>query len=230
LTEASLELTKAKMDLTPRRHRLAFTLIELLVVIAIIAILASLLLPALAQAKGKAKTTQCLNNLKQICIATHLYAQDFEGRFQLDALVPGSNTWGTILSTNADLKSLNTFVCPTYKPFQWINWINIYGIRRDPPAEYTSGPGRILFRLDSVERPADYLHIADTTSQAASGYTARQYYMFRVGGTTKQVHARHGRRANALFLDCHVESADQSRLDSLGIPTEFGPDTAQGYF
>src|SRR6266404_3814158 len=71
--------------------RPAFTLIELLVIIAIIAILASLLLPSLAHAKSKARSIQCVSNLKQWGIATYLFVGDNDGWLPKDGSPNGTS-------------------------------------------------------------------------------------------------------------------------------------------
>ena len=67
------------MPSSPIRHAAGFTLIELLVVISIIAILASMLLPAVGMIRDLANTQKCTNNLRQMALANHAYASDNEG-------------------------------------------------------------------------------------------------------------------------------------------------------
>jgi prepilin-type N-terminal cleavage/methylation domain-containing protein len=203
----------------PVRTRLriaAFTLIELLVVIAIIAILASMLLPSLATAKDKGKAAFCGNNLRQLIIATTMYDEDQKvlpigwdpnySSIWYRTLQPYLGRKTTRLTTN------QVFVCPSSPQrgfWGFLTYAQNYTINTDL--------SRPLIGLRHVPRPTQTLMFAETDGWDACAYpdtnTSANVCYRHSGGNEYStifnhynVKNRKRGRANAVFLDSHIES------------------------
>ncbi len=115
-----------------------FTLIELLVVIAIIAILAAILFPVFERVQRKAKGAACLNNLKQMAVATLLYAHDWDtmlwnwsgGNYPYDGTVPSRHAaWGGMDGALWPyLQNEGIFFCPAVRPLDYGNCTSVTNI------------------------------------------------------------------------------------------------------
>jgi prepilin-type N-terminal cleavage/methylation domain-containing protein len=113
-----------------KQQKTAFTLIEILIVIAIIAILAAMLLPTLSLAKAKGQRISCMNNLRQLGVACHVYMADNDGRLV--------ENWPYAIAANLEtncwmhgnmreaLQATNYGLLRTGKLFPYANNLNTY--------------------------------------------------------------------------------------------------------
>jgi prepilin-type N-terminal cleavage/methylation domain-containing protein len=191
-----------------------FTLIELLVVIAVIAILASLLLPALKTAREKGKTILCMNNLKQVGINAFAYYDDYNGYGVQDTLQNSSGqwlTWPKILLTCgiiSDTKYKHC-ACPS-QPFS-------EGKEHDQYQSYGYNYWHFNHyynrKFNRIQMPSKYILFTDSIIESSGVWVQRfTVYLGPPSGGYASAHTRHQEASCNLFADGHANAARGEEL------------------
>lgn len=193
---------------------LQFTIIELLVVIAIIAILTSLLMPALKRAKDSARSITCNNNLRQTSSGVMMYVSDNQEWFPQVACTEG--TWAYKVSSGGYLNNnYGSLVCPSFPPYTAIQNILArtvylcYGMVGKynyndgmciTKAQFSLSRGMLLTDSKMLTPPSWV-----ETDHGISGPVQYAIIWERLNDTFAGIHLRHGKKANMLFMDGHVD-------------------------